>query len=102
MAISGEKISLSFFSFLFYIFIIYLFIYFCLFAFSRAALVAYGGAQARGRIGAVAAGLHQSHSNAGSEPHLQPTPSSRQHRILNPLSKARDRTCNLMVPSQIR
>ena len=28
--------------------------------------------------------------------------SSRQHRILNPLSKARDRTRNLMVPSQIR
>ena len=28
--------------------------------------------------------------------------SSWQHRILNPLSKARDRTCNLMVPSPIR
>ena len=28
--------------------------------------------------------------------------SPRQHRILNPLSKARDRSCNLMVPSQIR
>uniref|UniRef100_A0A4X1VD89 COMM domain-containing protein 6 n=1 Tax=Sus scrofa TaxID=9823 RepID=A0A4X1VD89_PIG len=27
-----------------------------------------------GRIGAVATGLHQSHSNGGSEPHLQPTP----------------------------
>ena len=27
--------------------------------------------------------------------------SSRQYRILNPLSKPRDRTCNLMVPSQI-
>ena len=25
-------------------------------------------------IGAVAAGLHQSHSNTVSEPHLQPTP----------------------------
>ena len=46
----------------------------CLFAFSRAAPSAYGGSQARGRIGAVAAGLRQSHSNAGSEPHLQPTP----------------------------
>ena len=34
----------------------------------------YGGSQARGRIGAVAAGLRQSHSNAGSESHLQPTP----------------------------
>ena len=28
--------------------------------------------------------------------------SSRQHRILDPLSKARDRTLNLMAPSQIR
>ena len=27
---------------------------------------------------------------------------SRQHQILNPPSKVRDRTCNLMVPSQIR
>ena len=50
----------------------YLFIYFCLFAFSRAAPAAYGDSQARGPIGAVATGLR--HSNAGSEPHLQPTP----------------------------
>ena len=28
--------------------------------------------------------------------------SSPQHRILNPQSEARDRTCNLMVPSRIR
>ena len=28
----------------------------------------------RGRIGAIAAGLCQSHSGAGSEPRLQPTP----------------------------
>ena len=34
---------------------------FCLF---RASSVAYGGSQARGLIGAVAAGLLQSHSNA--------------------------------------
>ena len=47
---------------------------FCLFAVSWAAPVAYGGNQARGLIGAVAAGLCQSHSNAGSEPRLQPTP----------------------------
>ena len=31
--------------------------------------MAYGGSQARGWIGAVAAGLH--HGNAGSELHLQ-------------------------------
>ena len=51
---------------------IYLFI--CLFAISWAAPAAYGGSQARDRIGAVATGLCQSHSNAGSEPRLQPTP----------------------------
>ena len=44
------------------------------FAFSRAALSKYGGSQARGRIGAVAAGLRQSHGNSLSESHLQPTP----------------------------
>ena len=46
----------------------------CLFVFSRAAPAAYGGSQARGLIGAIATGLHHSHSNSGSEPHLQPTP----------------------------
>ena len=47
---------------------------FCLFAFSRAAPVAYGVSRARGLIGAVAASLHHSHSNVRSEPHLPPTP----------------------------
>ena len=55
----------------FYLFI-YLFIY-CLFALSRAAPLTYGDSQARGPIGAVAAGLRHSHSNAGSELCLQPT-----------------------------
>ena len=40
----------------------------------RIAPMAYGGSQARGLIGAAAAGLHHSHSNAGSEPRLPPTP----------------------------
>ena len=51
---------------------IYLFLSF--FAISWAAPIAYGGSQARGRIGAIATGLRQSHSNVGSEPRLQPTP----------------------------
>ena len=46
-------------------FIYLLILTFCLF---RAAPTAYEGSQARGRIRAVAAGLSQSHSNAGSEP----------------------------------
>ena len=40
----------------------------------RITLAAYGGSQARGQIGAVAAGLRQRHSNTGFEPRLQPTP----------------------------
>ena len=35
---------------------------------------AYGSSQPRCPIGAVAAGLHHRHSNAGSKAHLQPTP----------------------------
>ena len=50
------------------------FFFFFAFCRFRAAPMAYGGSQARGLIGAVAAGLHQSHSNARSELHLQPTP----------------------------
>ena len=52
----------------------FLFVCFCLFAFSRAAPVAYGGSQDRRLMGAVAAGLRQSHSNEQSEPLLQSTP----------------------------
>jgi len=63
--------------------------------------MAYGGSQARDRIGAVTAGLHHSHSNARSELHLGPTPQLTAMQILNPLSKVRDWTCNLRVPSQI-
>ena len=41
-----------------------------IFCFSRAALVAYGSSQARGQIGAEAAGLHRNHSSSGSKVHL--------------------------------
>ena len=50
------------------------FSFFCLFAFSRAVPMAYGGSQARCLIGAVATSLRQSHSNVGFKPRLQPTP----------------------------
>ena len=50
------------------------FSYYLVFCPFRAALAAYGGSQARGVIGAVATGLYHSHSDARSEPHLQPTP----------------------------
>jgi len=78
----------------------FLFVCFCHF---RAASTAYGDFQARGWFGAVAAGLHHSHSNSGSEACLWSIHhSSWQHRILNPLSEARDWTCILMDTSQIR
>ena len=71
------------------------------FFFLRVVPTAYGGSQAMGLIGAVAAGLHHSHSNTGSELSLRPTSCSWQCWILNPLSEARDRTCGLMDTSQI-
>ena len=39
----------------------------------RAAPVAYGGSQARGRTGAATAGLHHNPGSVGSEPCLKPT-----------------------------
>ena len=51
-----------------------IFFFFCLFAISWDAPMVYGGSQAKGRIRVTATGLRQSHSNAGSEPCLQPTP----------------------------
>lgn len=78
-----------------------MYLFFGLFCLFRSTPMVYGGSQARGQIGATAAGLRHSHSNARSKPRLRPTPSSWQHQILNPLNKARDQTHNLMVPSQI-
>ena len=51
-----------------------LFIYFFVFCPFRATPVACGGSQARDLIGALAASLHHSHSNVGSEQRLWPTP----------------------------
>ena len=75
----------------------FIFLSFCLF---RAA--PYGGSYARGRIRAIAAGLCHSHSNTVSELCLRPTPQLTAYRNLNPLSKARDQTRNLMVTSRAR
>ena len=52
------------------LFQLFFFYFFLLF---RATFAAYGGSQVRGQFGATAANLHHSHSNTGSEPHLQPT-----------------------------
>ena len=50
------------------------FFFLVFFAFSRAATAACGGSQARDPIRAVAAGLHQSHSNVEFKLRLRPTP----------------------------
>ena len=47
------------------------FFFFCFFG---ATLMAYRSSQARGLIGATAAGLRHNHSNVGSKWRLQPTP----------------------------
>ena len=49
-------------------------IFFFFLVFSRAALVANGGSQARGQIGAVATSPKQSYNNTGSKLGLRPTP----------------------------
>ena len=71
---SNHSLSIGEFNAFTFRLVIFCFLFFCIFVFSRAPLVAYGGSQARGRIGAVAASLRQSHSNAASEPGLRPTP----------------------------
>ena len=75
---------------------------FFFFVFFRA-LMAHGNPQARGSIKAVAAGLYHNHRTVGSELNrvCDLYHSSWQHQILNPLSEAMDRTCNLMDPSRV-
>ena len=63
--------------------------------------MAYGGSQARGRIGAAAASLPQSHSSSGSEPHLQPTPQLMATQDPQPTERGRDQTLVLMDSSQV-
>ena len=72
---------------------VFVFLFFLFLFFLRTAPIAYGASQARGLIRAVATwdpshicNLHHS---------------SCQYQMLNPLSKASDRTHNLMVPSWI-
>ena len=53
-----------------------------LFGLSRALPKTYASSQARGPIGAAAASHSHSHSQAGSEPHLPPTPHHSNPRSL--------------------
>ena len=58
------------------------------------------GSQARGLIGATAAGLHHSQATQDLSHICDLHHSSRQRQILNPMIEARDRTWNPMVPSR--
>ena len=69
--------------FLFFVVVVVLF---------RAAPVAYRSSQAKGQIGATAAGLHHSHNQARSELCLR---STLQLKARHPLIEARDWTCSL-------
>ena len=80
----------------------FFFFFFCLFAISWAVPRVYGGSQARGLIGAVAASLYQSTATQDPSRICDLHHSSEQRQVVNPLSKGRDWTRNLMVPSRIR
>ena len=74
--LKGTYSSYSFIIYL-YIGLVFLFFFFgfrlcfgLLFAYFRATTAANGSSQARGQIGAAVAGLHHSHSNAISVPHI--------------------------------
>ena len=80
-----EKVT---FYFILLYFLLYIFFVFCLF---WATPAAYGGSQARGPIGTIATSLPTADPSRICDLHH----SSQQRQILNPLSEARDRTCNL-------
>ena len=66
-----------------------------------AAPTAYGGSQARGRIGVAPASLRHSHNDTRSKPGLWLHHSSQQHQILNPLSETMEWTHVLMDTSWV-
>ena len=91
--------SVCFFIFFIFFNFFYFFLFFLLF---RTTPAAYGGSQARCLTGATASGLCYSHSMQDPSHVCNLHYSSRQRWILNPLSEARNRTCDLIVPSRIR
>ena len=68
------------------------------FLYFRVAPMACGSSQAKDQIGATPAGLHHSHSNAGSATY---TAAHGNAGILNPLSEARDQTHILVDTSRV-
>ena len=74
------------------------FVFFCLF---RATATAHGGSQARGPIRVVAAAYTTAIATWDPSRVCNLHQSSRQHRTLNPLSKARDGSHILMDASLV-
>ena len=68
----------------------------------RTTTKAYEHSQARDLSGAVAAGLHHSHSTSGSELHLGSTPQFTATLDPNSFIEMRGGTRTLMVTSQVR
>ena len=66
----------------------------------RAAPMAYGGSQARGLIELLLPAYDRAKAMPDPSRVCDLPDISQQRQILNPLNKARDRTRNLMVPSQ--
>ena len=62
-----EQVPMKMVLFFCLLFFLSFFLFLVFLSFSRAAPMAYGGSQANDRIGAVATGLRQSHSNGRSE-----------------------------------
>ena len=75
---------------------------FCFVLLFKTAPEVYGGSQAKGQIGATAAGLPT--ATTTQDPNLVCAlyHSSQQHQIFNQMSKARHWTRTLMDPSQVR
>ena len=84
------------------VFLCFLFCLFVCFLLYRATPAAYGSSQARSQMGATAASLHHSYSNARFEPCLQLHHSKWQCQIFNPLNGAKDQTCILTDTSRVR
>ena len=91
----GLEFYFSFFLFFSFSFFFFFFFFFLLF---KATPATYIGSQASGRVGAYTRATATSDLSRVCNLHH----SSRHCRLLNPLSGARDGTCNLMIPSRIR
>ena len=85
------------------VFCFFLFVCFFVWSYSflRAVPMAYGGSQAKSLIGAVAAGLHHSHSNTRSELSETYTTAHSNTRSLTYWARPGIEPHNLMFPSQI-